>query len=160
MNKIETKEGRKSLLEVTHDIFIVPKGQEHLVHYTAEIVHRDPKTGRRTSEPQLRRCSLRLFDTIVKRNLELQGWVLNILHHPLGKYIAYEPEIDKDAKIAELEAKLAGAKDAQAKVAELEAELAKQAGDADKDALAVKDAEIARLKAQLAKAEKSSKKAK
>lgn len=160
MTKIETKKGRKSLLEVTHDIFIVPEGQEHLVHYTAEVVHHDPKTGIRTSEPQIHRCGLRLFDTVVKRNLELQGKRLNILHHPLGKYIAYEVEVDKDAKIAELEAKLANAGASDAKIAELEAKLADQTGGADKEALAIKDAEIARLKAQLAKAEKKDKKAK
>lgn len=107
----------------TRETYKVPKGEEHLVHYLAERVYFDGRTGERESHPDLLKTEVRLFDTIVKKNLELQGYEITILHHPLGKYPEVaeietpmeekEREIsEKDVQIEELQKKLEEAKKA------------------------------------------------
>lgn len=110
---IETKEGMKSLLEVTKNDYIVPKGEELLVHYTAEKVLIDSKTGKRLSHPDLIKTDVKMFETIIKRNLELQDYSVNILFHPEGKYVEFTPVMDAGTeneilrrKLAELQSKV------------------------------------------------------
>lgn len=131
MDYIVTKDGKKSLLEATHKNYIVPKGEEHLVHYTAERVLFDSIKGVRVSHPDLIKTEVKLFDSIVKRQLELEGKTINILHHPLGKYIEYTPVLgkediiaQKDAEIAERDAVIASLADKDDEIAALKAELA------------------------------------
>lgn len=100
---INTKEGMKSLLEVTKDNYIVPKGEEQVVHYTTESVNISNE-GKRLSKPILCKTDVKLFDTIVLRNLELQGYAVNIVYHPNGKYNHYEPVMDAETVRRSMEA--------------------------------------------------------
>lgn len=108
------------LLSISRSNYKVPKGEEQEVHYKAERVLYDSRDGvTRLSHPDLLKTNVRMFDE-VKRNLELQGYTIEILYHPQGKYT--NVTIPKDAK---------------AELAEKEAQMR------------AKDEEIARLKAQL-----------
>lgn len=127
MRFVETTKGKKSLLEVTHDIYVVPKGKERFVHYTVEKIRFDNASGERLSHPELVKTGVKMFDTFVKRNLEMNGYTINILHHPLGKYIAYDPRVSNRVAVEQLEKANEEAHNAlaekEAKIAELEARI-------------------------------------
>lgn len=84
----------------------VPKGQERTVHYTIEKVAYN-NSGVKVSKPQLIKTGVKAFDGVM-RDLELQGYTINILYHPEGKY-NNEPEVRADLKteIAEKDAEIA-----------------------------------------------------
>lgn len=63
--------------------YIVPKGQEHTVHY--KIAKLTP-SGEFLEKPRIVATGEKLFDSCVMRNLELQGYTIEILYHPSGKY--------------------------------------------------------------------------
>lgn len=106
------------LSKISRETYIVPKGEEQSVHYKAErVLYAD---GVRVSHPDLIKTDVKSFD-VVKRNLELQGYTIEILHHPLGKYTNVtiprdmkEEIAERDAEIAALKAQLAAAKAASA----------------------------------------------
>lgn len=110
------------LLSISRENYQVPKGEEQQVHYKAERLAHDPVTLERTSHPDLIKTNVKQFDE-VKRNLELQGYTIEILHHPLGKYTDVRLPKDvkaqlreKDDEIAALRAQLNAMKaDATAK---------------------------------------------
>lgn len=146
--KIETKEGLKSLLEITHDIYIVPKGEELLVHYTAEQV-RHNNDGKRLSHPQLFKSDVRMFDGVMKAQLEKTGYRINILYHPKGTYVPYEPVVDKDAEIAKLKAELAKREQKAEQTADPNEEMEKLKAE-----LAKREEQLAKAKADIAKLKK------
>lgn len=116
------------LLSISRENYNVPKGEEQVVHYKAErvIFARDGVT--RLSQPSLIKTNIKMFDE-VKRNLELQGYTIEILYHPQGKYTNVVIPKSPETVIAEKEAQLEE-----------------------------KDEEIARLKRELADAKKREKK--
>lgn len=105
------------LISISRENYNVPKGEEQLVHYKIEKV-RFSNDGRvRISHPDLIKTSDKMFD-MVKRNLELQGYTLEILYHPEGKYTDVRiPKdtaselIEKEDEIARLKAELAALKE-------------------------------------------------
>ena len=95
--------------------------EKHLVHYKAEIPRFNKKTGRQESHPEIIKTGLKMFPS-VKRELEKQGYVIEILWHPEGKYntpLQPAPVAERDAEIAALMA------ERDAEIAALKAELAK-----------------------------------
>lgn len=131
----------QSALLVHRENYIVPKGQERSVHY--RIAKVDSK-GNLLEKPRICKDNPKEFDSSLKRNLEILGYTVEILFHPLGTYTDTRI-VDKDAAIK--------AKDAE--IAELKAKVQEGANDALKE----KDAEIAKLKEALAKAEAKAKEA-
>ena len=125
----------QSALLVHRENYEVPKGQEHSVHY--RIAKVDAK-GNFLEKPRICKDNPKEFDSSLKRNLEILGYTVEILYHPLGTYTDTRI-VDKDAAMR--------AKDAE--IAELKAKVQEGANDALKE----KDAEIAKLKEALAKAE-------
>ncbi len=113
------------LLSIHRENYLVPKGEEHIVHYKAERVLFDPKDGNvRLSHPDLLKTNVKMFDD-VKRNLELQGYTIEILHHPQGKYTNVVIK-DTGAELASAKAELAAKDDEIARLrAELEAQMGK-----------------------------------
>lgn len=96
------------LLSTHRENYKVPKGEERVVHYKIERVLFDPKDGvTRVSHPDLIKTDVKMFDD-VKRNLELQGYTVEILFHPDGKYsnvvIPGDPRAEVAEKDAEIEA--------------------------------------------------------
>lgn len=124
---IETKDGKKSLLEVTRENYIVPKGEEQLVHYIAEKVLFDGKTGKRLSHPDLIKTDVKLFESVMLRNLELQDYSINIVYHPEGKYIDFTPAEDTASENARLKSEL---EEMKAKLAEMEAKASVETAEA------------------------------
>lgn len=112
------------LLSIHRENYCVPKGEEHCVHYKAEKVLFDPKDGtHRLSHPDLIKTNTKMFDE-VKRNLELQGYVIEILYHPLGKYTNVVVPADPKAELAIAKAELAAKDEELARMrAELEAQM-------------------------------------
>ena len=124
----------QSALLVHRENYEVPKGQEHSVHY--RIAKVDAK-GNFLEKPRICKDNPKEFDSSLKRNLEILGYTVEILYHPLGTYTDTRI-VDKDAAMR--------AKDAE--IAELKAKVQEGANDALKE----KDAEIAKLKEALEKA--------
>ena len=131
----------QSALLVHRENYEVPKGQEQSVHY--RIAKIGPN-GSFFEKPRICHDNPKEFDSSLKRNLEILGYTVEILHHPNGKYT--------DVRIEDKEATLK-AKDAE--IAALKAKVQEGANDALKE----KDAEIAKLKEALAKAEAKAAKA-
>lgn len=131
----------QSALLVHRENYDVPKGQEQSVHY--RIAKVDAR-GNFLEKPRICKDNPKEFDSSLKRNLEILGYTVEILYHPLGTYTDTRI-VDKDAAMK--------AKDAE--IAELKAKVQEGANDALKE----KDAEIAKLKEALAKAEAKAAKA-
>ena len=109
---------QKKVQKLTRENYQVPKGEERLVHYLQERVSFNKATGEKESHPDLNKTGLKMFD-MVKRNLELQGYTINILYHPLNQYNEW---VEVESPMAVKEQELA---DAQREIEELKAELAK-----------------------------------
>lgn len=71
--------------KLTRATYQLPKGEEGYVHYTIERVTYNPHNGQKISRQEVIKTTPKMFDS-VKRNLELQGYTINILFHPEGKY--------------------------------------------------------------------------
>lgn len=71
--------------KLTRATYELPKGEELYVHYTIERVTYNPLNGQKMSRQEVVKTSPKMFES-VKRNLELQGYTINILFHPEGKY--------------------------------------------------------------------------
>ena len=129
----------QSALLVHRENYIVPKGEEHAVHYK---IAKLTENGEFIEQPRIVKSRVKLFESVTKRGLELNGYTVEILFHPNGTYSNVRIE-DKnvlikkqDAEIAELKAKLAEqtSTDKDAEIAELKAEVEALKKKADKPA--------------------------
>ena len=133
----------QSALLVHRENYIVPKGEEHAVHYK---IAKLTESGEFIEQPRIVKSRVKLFESVTKRGLELNGYTVEILYHPNNTYSNVRIE-DKNVLI----------KKQDAEIAALKAKLAEQTSTD-------KDAEIAKLKAKIEalkkKAEKEEKSAK
>lgn len=118
----------QSALLVHRENYIVPKGEEHAVHYK---IAKLTENGAFIEPPRIVKSRVKMFETITKRGLELNGYTVEILYHPNGTYSNVRIE-DKNILI----------KKQDAEIAELKAKLEEQTSSD-------KDAEIAALKAEI-----------
>ena len=118
----------QSALLVHRENYIVPKGEEHAVHYK---IAKLTENGEFIEQPRIVKSKVKLFESVTKRGLELNGYTVEILFHPNGTYSNVRIE-DKNILI----------KKQDAEIAELKARLAEQTSTD-------KDAEIAALKAEI-----------
>ena len=123
----------QSALLVHRENYVVPKGQEQVVHIKIAKVTRD---GGFIEPPRIIREEPKFFESVAKRNLETLGYTVEILYHPQEKYSSVRIE-DKDAQLRAV----------KSEVDTLKAEATKTNAVINE-----KDEEIARLKAELAKA--------
>ena len=139
----------QSALLVHRENYIVPKGEEHAVHYK---IAKLTENGAFIEPPRIVKSRVKMFETITKRGLELNGYTVEILHHPNGTYSNVRIE-DKnilikkqDAEIAELKAKLAEqtSTDKDAEIAALKEEIEALKKKADKPAKEGKSGKPAR----------------
>lgn len=139
----------QSALLVHRENYIVPKGEEHAVHYK---IAKLTENGEFIEQPRIVKSRVKLFESVTKRGLELNGYTVEILFHPNGTYSNVRIE-DKnilikkqDAEIAELKAKLAEqtSTDKDAEIAELKAEIEALKKKADKPAKEGKTAKPAK----------------
>lgn len=108
----------QSALLVHRENYIVPKGQERVVHIKIAKLTAD---GSVLEPARIVREEPKFFDTVAKRNLETLGYTVEILFHPEGKYTSVRIE-DKDAKLREAATALS---EKDEEIARLKAELAK-----------------------------------
>lgn len=108
----------QSALLVHRENYIVPKGQERVVHIKIAKLTAD---GSFLEPARIVREEPKFFDTVAKRNLETLGYTVEILFHPDGKYTSVRIE-DKDAKLREAATALS---EKDEEIARLKAELAK-----------------------------------
>ena len=129
----------QSALLVHRENYIVPKGEEHAVHYK---IAKLTENGEFIEQPRIVKSRVKLFESVTKRGLELNGYTVEILFHPNGTYSNVRIE-DKNvlikkqgAEIAELKAKLAEqtSTDKDAEIAALKAEIEAMKKKADKPA--------------------------
>ena len=118
----------QSALLVHRENYIVPKGEEHAVHYK---IAKLTENGAFIEPPRIVKSRVKMFETITKRGLELNGYTVEILFHPNGTYSNVRIE-DKNVLI----------KKQDEEIAELKAKLEEQTSTD-------KDAEIAALKAEI-----------
>ena len=118
----------QSALLVHRENYIVPKGEEHAVHYK---IAKLTENGELIEQPRIVKSRVKMFETITKRGLELNGYTVEILYHPNGTYSNVRIE-DKNILI----------KKQDEEIAELKAKLEEQTSTD-------KDAEIAALKAEI-----------
>ena len=118
----------QSALLVHRENYIVPKGEEHAVHYK---IAKLTENGEFIEQPRIVKSKVKLFESVTKRGLELNGYTVEILFHPNGTYSNVRIE-DKNVLI----------KKQDEEIAELKARLAEQTSTD-------KDAEIAALKAEI-----------
>lgn len=118
----------QSALLVHRENYIVPKGEEHAVHYK---IAKLTENGAFIEPPRIVKSRVKLFESVTKRGLELNGYTVEILYHPNGTYSNVRIE-DKNILI----------KKQDAEIAELKAKLEEQTSTD-------KDAEIAALKAEI-----------
>lgn len=129
----------QSALLVHRENYIVPKGEEHAVHYK---IAKLTENGEFIEQPRIVKSKVKLFESVTKRGLELNGYTVEILFHPNGTYSNVRIE-DKnvlikkqDEEIAELKAKLAEqtSTDKDAEIAALKAEIEAMKKKAEKPA--------------------------
>lgn len=135
--------------------------EKHLVHYKAELRRFNSKTGTQESRPEIVKTGVKMFP-VVKRDLEKQGYVIEILWHPEGKYntpLQTAPADPRDAEIAALKAELAKKEEEMKALADnAQEEVAKAAEAAEDKAPAEAPAAEAPAKEKPKAAAKSAKK--
>ena len=70
-----------SILDVTPENYIVPKGEEGTFHCRIEQTQFNPRNGKRVSRPRIQKFDAKMYPSIL-RNLKLQGWDVEVLHDP------------------------------------------------------------------------------
>lgn len=70
-----------NILEVTPENYIVPKGEEGSYHCRIEQTNFNPRTGKRNSVPRIQKFEAKMWP-MLKRNLKLQGWDIDVLYDP------------------------------------------------------------------------------
>ena len=87
--KIQLEDGRikdAPLNEVTPQNYIVPVKEQHLYHCIIEITTFDSKSGKRISKPSLQTFGKKIYETVMKKQLSLQGYTVTVLYDPT-KYL-------------------------------------------------------------------------
>ena len=70
-----------SILEVTPENYIVPKGEEGVYHCRIEPKSFNASTGERQSRPRIQKFEPKMWP-MLSRNLKLQGWTVEVMHDP------------------------------------------------------------------------------
>jgi hypothetical protein len=78
------------ILEVNAANYIVPQGEEGAYHCRIEQLPFSPSDGRRLSRPRIQKFEPKSWP-IVKRNLQQQGWTIDVLYDPT-EWLAKENE--------------------------------------------------------------------
>ena len=63
--------------------YIVPAGEEALYHVIQEQKKFNAETGKRLSKPVIQKYSKKEYESIVQRQLRLQGFQVVVLHEPV-----------------------------------------------------------------------------
>jgi len=111
---MKTKDGRDvSVLEVTPENYLVPKGEERTYHVKIEVKQFDPKTGKRISMPRIQKFGKKIWQSNIRLSLRKQGYEFEILHDPV-KWEQENAERIAAVKAAKIQAQQEAAQKAMA----------------------------------------------
>lgn len=111
---MKTKDGRDvSVLEVTAENYLVPKGEERTYHVKIEVKQFDPKTGKRISMPRIQKFGKKIWQSNIRLSLRKQGYDFEILHDPV-KWEQENAERIAAIKAAKIQAQQEAAQQAMA----------------------------------------------
>lgn len=68
--------------DVTPENYIVEDREAKLYHCLIEVKRFDPNSGKRQSVPRIQKFEPRAFESSLRRELELQGYDIVVLHNP------------------------------------------------------------------------------
>lgn len=71
-----------AVTEVTKENYIVPQNEQGVYHCKIEIIKFNEDNGKKLSKPRIQKFGKKAFDGIVKQQLELQGYTVEVLHDP------------------------------------------------------------------------------
>lgn len=132
--EIEGKTKDVDIVSVTPENYIVPKGEEHLVHAVIEIRKFNQDSGKRISVPCIQKFGFKSWKMIVETNLKKQGYTITMLHDPSEWLEEQEKQRKaKSAAYAEAKAKAKSKEEEERKTAEkasLKAEILKELKEA------------------------------
>lgn len=129
-----------SILEVTPDNYIVPKGEEHLYHAILEVKMFDKTSGERISKPRIQKFGLKTWD-LTQSDLKKQGYTITLLNNPKS-WLNEQSKLRAQRKQEAIEAK--------AKQAEEQKKL-----DSEAQQKKIDEAVASALKAQAAKTQEA-----
>ena len=84
-----------SIVEVTAENYIVPRGEEDTYHCKIEQTQYNPRNGKRLSRPRIQKFESKMYPSVA-RNLRQQGWDIEVLYDPT-EFLA-----EREAKRAEM----------------------------------------------------------
>ena len=94
-----------SVLEVTPENYLVPRGEERFYHVKMEIKSFDQHTGERLSHPFIQKFTRVDFEGGMMSLLRQQGYDMVILHDPKAWMEQHAAELNKSKAQKEAEAK-------------------------------------------------------
>ena len=100
---VRIKDGRTKdvqLKDVTPENYIVDDKETRYYHCLIEVKRFDASTGKRLSTPRIQKFEPRAFDSFIRRELELQGYDVVVLHNP-KEWAKRETERKAEAKAEE-----------------------------------------------------------
>lgn len=97
---------------VTAENYIVPDGEEHLYHVIQEVKKFNAETGKRLSRPVVQKYGKKEYESIVQRQLKLQGYTVEVLHKPVqvAQNAKTATATDNSKAVSKLESELAALK--------------------------------------------------
>lgn len=111
---MKTKDGRDvSVLDVTAENYLVPKGEERTYHVKIEVKQFDQKTGKRISTPRIQKFGKKIWRNNIRLSLRKQGYEFEILHDPV-KWEQENAERIAAIKAAKIQAQQEAAQQAMA----------------------------------------------
>lgn len=82
---VRTEDGRQKdvrVREVTKDNYIVPQNEKHVYHCKIEIERHSQSDGGFLSTPRIQKFGKKEFETVILKNLKLQGYSVEVLYDP------------------------------------------------------------------------------
>ena len=93
-----------SLLEVTKENYIVPRGEEDTYHCRIEQTQFNPRNGQRVSRPRIQKFNAKMYPSIA-RNLRQQGWDIEVLYDPT-EFLKAQEEKQQQAQTMTLQQRI------------------------------------------------------
>lgn len=92
--------------------YIVPAGEEALYHVIQEQKKFNAETGKRLSKPIIQKYGKKEYESIVQRQLRLQGFQVVVLHEPVqvAQNVKTTTATDNSKAVSKLESELAALK--------------------------------------------------
>lgn len=142
-----------SVLEITPENYIVPRGEERFYHVKMEIKSFDQHTGERLSHPFIQKFTRVDFEGGMMSLLRQQGYDMVILHDPKAWMEQHIAELNKSKTQKEAEAKAKAEAEKESLKEQIRKELLAEMKAERKDKKETKKKEVAPAEAPAAEEE-------